>query len=122
MGDVLDIGAEWLARQQKRHVAREIRYSRGTSASAVDVRATKGQSRYEVEDGTGRTSITSIDFIVFREDLVLDGEPIDPVTGDRILDGIMQYEVMAISGEPVSRDTDQYRYQHRIHTKLIGTI
>jgi hypothetical protein len=119
MTDLLDTGAAWLAAQQKSHAARDVTYSR--AAQSVVVKATKGQSRFEVTDTNGsQTTITGTDFIVRRADLHFGGTEVEPVTGDRITDSGLLYEVMSIPGEPVSRETDQYRYQHRIHTKLIG--
>jgi hypothetical protein len=120
MADMLDIGAAWLAEQQRAHVSREVTYSRG--ASSVVLSATKGQTREDEFDGTGaRASTVSVDFIVMRADLILDDEEVRPATGDRITDGTMLYEVMGLGGEEHARDTDQYRHQIRIHTKFIGT-
>jgi hypothetical protein len=120
MADMLQAGALWLAEQQRAHVSREVVYSRGEEAT-VSVLATKGTSRYEVTDESGsRGTISSVDFIIMRDDLDFGDGAVEPAPGDRITDDSMIYEVMAIPGEPVARDTDQHRYQLRIHTKYIG--
>lgn len=118
MADLLDTGAIFLARMQGLHASRDVTYARG--ADSVTVAATKGQSRFEVTDDTGTSTLLSEDFIIAPALLVLDGTTVLPEPGDRITDGGVVYEVMAIPGEPHWRYTDQYRHQVRIHTKIVG--
>jgi hypothetical protein len=118
--DRLKQGAEWLESQRRAHASTEVVYTR-VSASAT-VPATIGRSTFQLDDGTGViTQVESRDYIVAVEDLVLDGEAIEPAPGDQIIEGDLddgvKYEVMAIGGEGCWRWANHLRTAYRIHTK-----
>jgi hypothetical protein len=95
--DRLKQGAEWLESQRRAHASTEVVYTRVI------------------------TQVESRDYIVAVEDLVLDGEAIEPAPGDQIIEGDLddgvKYEVMAIGGEGCWRWANHLRTAYRIHTK-----
>ena len=49
MTDLLENGLDWLEEQRKAHMTKTVTYRRG--ASTVEVAATVGATRFEVDDG-----------------------------------------------------------------------
>jgi hypothetical protein len=107
----------WLKRQLRDHASVLVTYRRGNTSVAV--RATLGTSLLRVQDGHGQTKVERVDrdFIIAKEDLILNGQPTEPEDGDKIDLGSVCYEVMPIGGDPAWRYTDPYENQYRIHTK-----
>jgi hypothetical protein len=124
--DLLERAILWLEGQRVRHLGRQVYYQRGTGSvtGSVTVIATLGRSTFELDDGAGAVlRVESRDFIVSAADLVLDGQLIEPRSGDRIIQAVegtlWVYEVTAIGGEPAWRWCDPYHRAMRIHTKQI---
>ncbi len=122
MTDLLQEAAEWLGRQQQKHLARLVQYRRGDAA--LDLLATVGRTVFEVDSGTGVLErIESRDFLIAAADLVFDGQVSVPRSGDQILETCgattLVYEVMAPGHEPAWRYSDPYRVTLRIHTKQV---
>ncbi len=122
MTDLLQQAAEWLGRQQVKHLARLVQYRRGDTR--LDLLATVGRTVFEVESGTGLLErIESRDFLIATVDLVFDGQASVPQSGDQILETqgatTLVYEVMAPGKEPAWRYSDPYRVTLRVHTKQI---
>jgi len=114
---------DWLTAQRHKHLTDAVTYQRG--GASVQVQATVGRSQFDVHDGYGGTlRVESRDYLIRSEDLVLGGELILPISGDRIIETIgtteVTYEVTAIGGEPCFRYSDPQRKTLRIHTKNIG--
>ncbi len=88
-------------------------YVRG--ASTVDVPATIGRTKYEVDDGhVVRIEFTDRDFLILAVDLILDGQLAEPQRGDRIREGTREFEVLDW------RYSDPYRQTWRMTTKHLG--
>lgn len=122
MTDLLQEAAEWLGRQQQKHLARLVQYRRGDTR--LDLLATVGRTVFEVDSGTGVLErIESRDFLIASVDLVFDGQVSVPQPGDQILEtsgpATLVYEVMAPGREPAWRYSDPYRVTLRVHTKQI---
>ena len=119
MADLIKNAMAWLEAQRREHLTIPIIYRRGESA--VGLSATVGKTLFKVSDDYGRFQyIESRDYLVSAPDLVLDGNPILPQSGDEIAENGFVYEVMAPNGEPEWRYSDSYRQCLRIHTKLTG--
>ena len=115
MPDLLRDSSTWLDQQRRAHLASEVTYRRG--AQVWTVPATRGNTRYEVEDVSGlRVGGQVIDFLILAADLDVEPEP-----GDVIVTDGRRYEVAA-HGQDVKgwRWSDLYRQSYRIHTKDIG--
>lgn len=122
MTDLLERAIVWLEGQRVRHLGRQVIYQRG--GDSVTVVATLGRSTFELDDGAGAVlRVESRDFIISAADLVLDAQPAEPRSGDRIIQAaegtLWVYEVTAIGGEPAWRWCDPYHRAMRIHTKQI---
>jgi len=130
MPDLLEQGAQWLNNQQREHASRMVVYQRGEKS--VEVPATIGRTIHEVENTYGIIEkVETRDFIIRAQDLLLDGSPITPQRGDRVIENIggelpstLTYEVMSpgtSTGSSHYRFADPYRLAFRIHTKHIAT-
>ena len=120
MANLIKDGMAWLTAQLNAHAASLVTYTRG--ADSVQVYATKGRTKFEVEDGYGtRIETEVLDFLILAADLVLAGCLVEPQRGDRIADvgSTIVYEVMAPGGEQDWRYSDPYRQTLRIHTKRV---
>lgn len=122
MSDLLEEAAQWLGRQQQKHLARLVQYRRGDAR--LDLLATVGRTVFEVETGTGALErIESRDFLLAAVDLVFDGQVSVPQPGDQIAEthgsATLIYEVMAPGREPAWRYSDPYRVTLRVHTKQV---
>lgn len=118
MPNALDASAQWLASQQKLHLATTVVWSRGTASASVAARV--GRTSWEVETGGGRVErVESRDFLVDPADL-----PVEPREGDTIVETIggiaYRHTVAAPAGTPPVHWADAYRTTLRCHTKLVG--
>ena len=125
MSDLLQEGLDWLEEQRREHLSRSVTYRRGSST--VDVLATAGATRFEVDDGYGLVIEQEMrDYLIATADLVLDGEQTLPERGDEILeerDGVTYvYEVMELGAEQHYRFCDPAGKTLRIHTKHVETV
>ena len=94
---------------------------------SVDVPATVGVTRFEVDDGYGLVIEQEMrDYLIATADLVLHGEQTLPERGDEILeerDGVTSvYEVMELGAEQRYRTCDPAGKTLRIHTKHVQTV
>ena len=125
MSDLVQQGLDWLEEQRKTHLVRAVTYHRG--ASSVEVAATVGATRFEVDDGYGIIVEQEMrDYIIAADELVPEGERTLPQLGDRIHeereDATYVYEVMDLGAERHYRTCDPAGKTLRIHTKLVDTI
>lgn len=105
-------------------------YARGNDA--VQLVAVPGQTTAEQQTHQGlHAQITIADFLIAVDDLVLDEQPIEPKSGDRIYrevpgsDGSRyhQYEVSSLDGGSRPwRHSDTGGTVYRIHTKRIRGV
>jgi hypothetical protein len=116
MTNLLQSGIEWLDAQRKASLSQSVTYERGHDS--VELAATLGTSEEEVFDSGTSMRVKRTDFLVTAADLVLDGELITPIPGDRIVSGTKTYEVMALSD---GRHFEEFPggVTLRIHAKLI---
>lgn len=125
MTDILRKASTFLEQLRHTTATSPVTYRRGDRA-VYDVPATIGRTEYQQDDGAGViTRAESRDFLILACDLVIDGMPALPETGDRIEETqggtLFVYEVLPVgSMQPHYRYSDPYRQTLRIHTKLIG--
>jgi len=120
MKHLLEHGLAWLRQQRHTHLTVPVRYTRGVASVAL--RATVGKTVFEVDSGYGVLErLEARDYLLRREDLVLEGQEALPERGDRIIEDGHIYEVMAPGKEPHWRWSDAFRRTLRVHTKYIGT-
>lgn len=109
----------------KQHASESVTYRLG--GAAVVLQASLGASDFAVTDANGiMMEVKSVDFIVRRADLVLNGVAVEPVDGARIyttVNGVQQaFAVMSIAGAPCFKDCDENRFDIRIHTKRVSAM
>ena len=121
MGDLLQTGSNWLESQRHKYLAHAVAYCRG--AESVELNATVGRTTFEVEREFGVEKVESRDFLIRGQDLVLNGQQVEPSQGDRIKETIgetvLVFEVMAPGDGPPWRYSDPGRQTLRIHTKQV---
>jgi len=122
MTDMLGDAVDWLAEQRTSRMARTAFYSRG--GRSVELLVTPGSTTYTLADEAGAgIEVQATDFILTAADLVLDGEPVEPETGDRIrLDvggAIAVYEVLDLVGGGHFRPADPMGVTLRVHAKRV---
>ena len=119
MTDLLDNAARWLTSQRRQHLSRLVQYQRGQDS--VEIPATVGQTVTETTDDYGASiQHVSRDYLIAFDDLVLDGAPVDPARGDRIIDDCWTYEVLTTPGG-AHFQVDRHRTTFRIHTRVVET-
>jgi len=121
--DLIQRGLDWLEEQRKAHMSRTVTYRRG--ADSVELLATVGETRTEVDDGYGVVvEQRTRDYIVAAADLTLGGSPTLPERGDEIVeerDGQSYvYEVHDLGSEPHYHFCDPSGKTLRIHTRHVS--
>lgn len=107
------------------NAATAVTYVRGSDS--VSLTAVKGRSNHPVtlSDGS-QEEVQSIDWIIRRADLVIDGVAVEPRRGDKIIqvlgDVTITHELLGDGGEGSWRYSDQFRTAFRIHTKVVGEV
>ena len=124
MADLLSTGLAWLRSQRHTHMTTSIVYAR--ASDDVELNATMGRTYYQRADEEGFIrQVEARDFLIRREDLVINGLAVTPEDGDRItvtINGESRvYEVMSPPGEPSHRFSDIYNRTLRVHTKHVET-
>ena len=118
MSDLLAQGAAWLTAQRRASASQTVTYSRGSAS--VSIAAAIGNSAFTLDNGNVVLNIESRDYLFAAADLVLDGNTVTPLPGDRITESDGQvYEVLPIAGEPAWRYSDRYRTSLRVHTRQV---
>lgn len=119
MPDLIGNGLRWLDTQRHEHLTRPVSYYRQGTGS-LTLSATPGQTETETLDGEGfPVTARLVDWIVRREDLVLEGRGIEPRRGDRIVTGERTFEVLPVGDEGCYRLTDPEGMTLRVHTKEV---
>lgn len=100
------------------HFGDEVVYSRGQQT--VKLTAIGTAVTFDVVQA-GEIQITAqrMDWLLRRQDLVLDGLATDPIEGDRITDGTRIYEVMPVGTESAAGPADVDADLWNIHTRLV---
>lgn len=124
MKDLLRAGQQWLADKLSEFASREVIYQR--DVTQFPVTATIGKTEAEQDSGDGLILRVEIrDFLIDTQSLAIDGAPILPERGDRILETeagqTFTYEVLPIGSQRAWRYSDPFRLKVRIHTRLIDT-
>lgn len=126
MPDLLQQGAELLARVAASHTSQPVTYHRDAQGLAVN--ATVGATDFEEIDSEGRiTERRGRDFIVAAADLDFGAGPVDPRAGDQIRQTdksgtVHVYEVSSPGGRPPWQWHDRYHQRRRIHTRYVKSI
>lgn len=104
----------------------EVTYHRGASQVTIE-KATKGQSRFESDNGFGLTTeMRTADWLIEAAAIDFGDGPVEPDEGDLVKQTIgsdvIVFEVMAPGGaEPAWRYADPQRTTVRIHSKQVAT-
>lgn len=127
-------GMKWLGKTMASHNSsgsdpdRTVEYVRGTTR--ITIAATFGESEFETTDNSGQyTQIRTRDFLANTDQLVIDGDPFEPESGDRIVETLdfgthsrqWLYDVWNASGRLPFEYTDQHRTRTRIFTRRRAT-
>jgi hypothetical protein len=121
--DRLKTGLAWLTTKMGAHASQRVTYLVGNDA--IEVSATLGPKLLKLDDGLGgvRMEWTDMDFLIPAVDLVLDGQPITPARGHKVLvtagESVETYEVLPYGSEPAWRWADPHQSMFRIHGKNI---
>ena len=116
---MLSNAMQWLERKRQKYLTVPVQYQRGNES--VSLPATIGKTVFAVPDSYGVFIKTeSRDYLIRPSDLVFDGKQTLPVAGDRIIENVYVYEVMAPGNQPCWRWSDDFCNTLRIHTKLIS--
>lgn len=123
MGDVLRKGERWLADMQSEHASQPVVYDR-RGVSNVSISATIGRSEFNITDAGGvSVQVETQDFIVFASLLKLDGSPIEPRPGDRVVWNGQIFQVSSPGADlPHWRWAEPTRIRYRIHTKYVADV
>ncbi|NQU26444.1 MAG: hypothetical protein HQ567_34595 [Candidatus Nealsonbacteria bacterium] len=122
MTNALAKASEWLSRMRRAHAATPIVYRR--DQQTVEIDAQKLSVAVELDRGDGVTvEAQRTDWIVAIENLILDGQPVTPLEGDRIEQQMgtktFVYEVIPLGTDSHCRPAGPYGHDWRIHSKLV---
>lgn len=125
MPTLLERGHAMIARSLPKAAGWDVEYARGSDT--CNLKATFGQSEFEIQEADGVRIVTSDrDFIVRADDLYFFGSLITPARGDRITileDGHATeqvFEVLAPVGLQPYRWCDSAGTLIRIHTQRVS--
>lgn len=122
MANLLQTGSAWLGEQMASHAATDVLYRRG--ALSVTVPAVIGETAAEDVDLDEQVRRSrERDFLVRVADLLLGGEAVTPLPGDRIeheVNGVTHTFIVGPQpgGEQAWRYATPHHHQYRIHTAL----
>ena len=122
MATLLESGVSWLGQQLRAAAGLTVRYVRGNSE--VELIAVPGRADQPTE-GSGLEAIGTQerDWLIDPADLVIDGDSITPLRGDRIVVGdgenAQTYEVVHRGNSECFRYTDQSQQMVRVYTQEI---
>ena len=111
--DLLATAATWFADQLQANLATSITYRRG--GTDLSISATKGASQHQVDQMTGVFSWFDQDWLIPAEVLTIGV----PLSGDKIVYGTEEFEVLPATGEECWRWSDNHETIYRIHSKRI---
>ena len=118
--NLLQVGEQWLAKMQRKHTSTRVTYAR-VEASCSPC-ATIGRSEHDITSPVENWNVrvATLDFIIARAELVLDGICVSPNVGDRIIHCERTYQV-AEPGEgiPHWKWDGPHQTRYRIHTRLV---
>jgi len=99
-----------------------VTYRTSGSGDPIEIsKAVKGSTLYEVDESTGaRVRSRSVDWLIDKADLLIDGISVIPEIGHTITDGNTVYEVH-IRGETCWRWSDPQETRYRIHVSEISS-
>lgn len=111
---VLTNAEAWLRKQRTTHAAKSVTYSRAALSSTV--KATRGQSEFETDDGETVTKSKMVDWIIDKADLTLNGAETAPEVDDQITDSHGHvYRVAPMGQDPHFREHGSDGLSYRIH-------
>lgn len=118
MTNLLADGATWLSDQLQNNAGTSAVYWRDTAASD-SITVTRSPRIHQIENAEGLLQNIRRDaFIVKASDLVIGGETIEPRSGDRVVIGTEQYEVMPPDdGTPAFEPSDSSGVMLVVHAK-----
>ncbi len=125
--DFMQWGSDWLDEVRHAELTQDVVYER-PSLGEVTIRATFGKNLHEVTDQFGvHLTIESWDFVFRPADLVILGNLISPIAGDRIKVSAYTgetyiYEVNRLASEPPARDSDRYKRMIRVHSDQFDVV
>jgi hypothetical protein len=123
MRNLLRQGSDWLSDKLRHNASTIAWYRRGAASTSIAMQI--GSSEFEVQDETGfSTRVETRDYLFNVDELLLDGVPVTPLVGDRIIEGDLTngfaYDVCAVASEPHWQYADPFKRRMRVHTKFVG--
>ncbi|OHB51756.1 MAG: hypothetical protein A2Y12_01340 [Planctomycetes bacterium GWF2_42_9] len=119
MTNLMKKGVELIAKTLKEYASDEITYVRGESS--VKLLAIFSKTPVTIESDLGvQISAEITDFLLFAEDLILDGSLTTPQHGDKVITDRAVYEVNHLGSESCWRYSDPYGKHIRLHCKEIA--
>lgn len=125
MQDLIESGSQWLSGQLTAHAAKPVIYRRGEEA--VNVRATKQQTEFEIDRNGLVETFVSMDFSFDAGELVLSEGQTTPEPGDRLWEMLpsgttVVYEVLEPGGDRQCYELDAHRTRLTVHSKETETF
>lgn len=116
---IFDTAQAWLRTQRTTHAAKSITYTRASESNSV--KATRGQSEYDTDDGVTITKSKMVDWIVDKADLTLGGTETKPEVDDQITDEHGHiYRVAPMGQDPHFREHGSDGLSYRIHSVRVA--
>lgn len=116
--NLINKGADWLAKQLKQHAANTVRYRRVNDE--ISIAAVLGRSAFDViGDDEAITRVHTRDYIVVTAELKIGSVTITPEVGDLVFDGDETYRVSSPTNEAPYQHIGSERKQLRIHTQRV---
>ena len=108
----------------KSSAGQSVTYTRDGLGS-VSIIAAVGRPEYRTDEQTGLIDrIVGRDFIIERKDLVISGNQLTPMRGDKIVlthhGESLTCEVLPDGGIPHYEEADEFGHAWRIHTKFVN--
>ena len=126
MVDCFQEAANWLHGQREKFLTSPVTVKRGAIEISLNATVTSVEQTFETANGFSETW-WSRDFIIGRAKYDFGSGAVDPQQGDQIRfdpgTGVTYvYEAMNRGGEPVFRDSDDFKNAIRIHTKEVANV
>jgi len=119
MANRLAVAAARISSRLQTAASEDVTYGRGANTAAVKATIDKTQHDGDITEGSVIHSVESIDFLIPKASLVLDGSAVMPERLDTIVWGSKTYIVLPFGDRKEEWVyEDPFEVQVRIHTKL----
>lgn len=116
---MLERAEETVRRWRRENLTKPATYT--CAAGTISILVTQAETRVDSDNGEVITRSRVVDFIVEAADLKIGGQQIEPKPGDRIVLGVLVFELAAVGDEPCYRVHGRDYASYRLHTKQVGS-